>query len=131
MINYVIDRGLRLVKARMTGSTGLVGLVTHIANLAKDPEFDPSFNLIFEVDRDATFSILPVEPELRSLMKQWTGRRKGVKWAFWAPFGVAYAHLEFALSVLYKGDVRMCLFDNEEAALQWLNEPDQSTATEQ
>ena len=131
MINYVIDRDLRLVKAKMTGSTDLVGLVTHIANLARDPAFDPTFHLIFEVTRDATFSILPVEYELQKLLKQWTARRKGVKWAFWAPFGVAYTHLEFALSVLYKGDVWMNLFDNEEAALQWLNEPDQNTPTEQ
>ncbi|MGB8356188.1 MAG: hypothetical protein WCD79_19985 [Chthoniobacteraceae bacterium] len=127
MIKYVIDREQRLVKARMSGATGLVGLVTHIANLAKDPAFDPSFNLLFEVAPDATFSILPIEAELQKLIKQWTTRRQGVKWAFWAPFGTAYAHLEFALGILYKGHVQMRLFDNEESAMNWLNEtaPDQ------
>jgi hypothetical protein len=121
MINYVIDKELRLVKARMTGSTTLVGLVTHISNLARDPDFDPSLNLIFEVAPDATFSILPVESEFRQLVKQWTSRRKGVKWAFWAPYGVTHAHMQFAIGTLDQNDVEMRLFEHEADALKWLS----------
>jgi hypothetical protein len=125
MINYTIDPQARLVRAHMSGVTTLVALATHISHLAKDPKFDPSYNLIFEVAQDATFSLLPVEEEFRQLLKHWTSRRKGVKWAFWSPFGVTHTHIQFALGLLDQKDVRMRLFEDEPSALKWLAEGDQ------
>jgi hypothetical protein len=61
-----------------------------------------------------------VETEFRHLLKQWMSRRKGAKWAFWAPFGVAYTHVQFALSLLDQTDVEMRLFKDEDSALRWL-----------
>ena len=129
MIDYVIDREQRLVKTRMTGSTTFDGLVTHLSNLARDPAFDRSFNLIFTVSPDATFSVLPVEEDLQQLIKQWATRRKGTKWAFWVPFGTAHVHMQFVLGLLVQNDVQIRLFDNEATALQWLGEEESGNST--
>jgi hypothetical protein len=120
MISYTIDSESGLVRARMAGATTLVSLVSHISNLAKDPQFNPSMNLIFEVEPEATFSLLPVEVEFRNLIKQWASRRKGARWAFWVPFGATYSHLQFAIGTLDQQDVQMRLFENEQSAIQWL-----------
>jgi len=124
MIEYTIDQDQKLVKARMSGTTTLVDLATHISSLAKNPKFDPAFNLIFEVSQDATFSILATETEFRTLLKEWTERRKGAKWAFWVPFGVTHTHMQFALGLLDQRNVRMRVFEDEKSALDWLAEAD-------
>ena len=102
----------------------MVDLATHLSSLGKNPQFDPSFNLIMEVAPDATFCILANESEFKDLLKGWATRRRGAKWAFWAPFGVAYTHMQFALGMLDKRDVSMRLFETEENALAWLAEAD-------
>lgn len=122
MIEYTIDECQKLVRARMSGTTTLVDVVIHIANLAKDPKFNPAYNLIFEVAQDASFVVLANEKEFRTLLKSWTQRRKGVKWAFWVPYGVTHAHMQFALGLLDQRDVEMRLFDSEHKALTWLFE---------
>jgi len=63
---------------------------------------------------------LPNELEFRKLLKRWADRRKGAKWAFWAPYGVTYTHMQFALGLLDQRSVQMRLFESEENALAWL-----------
>ena len=120
MIQYGIDGAQRLISARMTGQISLVDLMIHISNLSKDPDCDPGFNLLFEVADDVTFAILPAEKEFETLIKEWMEHRKGIKWAFWAPMGVAYSHVQYAFETLNLKRPHARLFQNRHSALSWL-----------
>ena len=121
MIQYRIDGAKLLVLARMTGSNTLVDLMIHITNVARDADYRPSCNLLFEVAGDVTFVIMPAEREFETLIREWMEHRKGVKWAFWAPMGVAYSQVQYALETLGLKSPHAQLFQDEHTARNWLS----------
>jgi len=123
MIEYGIDGTQRLITARMTGCISLIDLMAHIIAISRDHDCDPAFNLLFAVADDVTFAILPAEREFETLIKEWIEHRKGIKWAFWAPVGVAHSHVQYALEILHLKHSYVGLFQNEHTALNWLVEP--------
>lgn len=110
----------------MSGHSSLVDLMIHITTVARDPDYDPTFNQLLEIAEDVTFTVLPVETEFELLIKEWLEHREGMKWAFWAPPGVAHAYMKYNLDLLSLKPPHACLFQNEETAMRWLVDGEES-----
>jgi hypothetical protein len=120
MLAYYIDSAHGLVTTRVSGRLTFSDLVVHIHHLMRDPKFNSDFNsLIVAMDVEAVPPMAAVGT-LAPLVRAWSKRRAGVKWAFVLPTEASRAAAESALSDVRLTTVETRCFVAESAALAWL-----------
>lgn len=128
MLDYHIDQARNTVVTRAIGRVTIGDLTNHLVRLMGDPLFKPELNaLVIAHDVSAVPSKTGVGA-LTPLVRAWSKRRAGVKWAFVLP---NRATLDFAESAL--GEVRLTAvtarcFLSEAAAWGWL-QPEPAVGT--
>jgi hypothetical protein len=120
MIDYYVDSARRIVVTRVTGRISFGDFANHLQRLYRDPKFAADFSaLIVATHSDA----IPTEESLaliRPLLRLWSTRRAGAKWAFVLPDNHTRTFAESALLDLRLTAVVTRCFISEAAALGWL-----------
>jgi hypothetical protein len=121
MIEYTIDAAQRLIRVRMSGANTPADLLQHFSDLSTDPKFDATFNTLFRISEDATLQTTLFDGLLKTLLEQWQGRWKHVKWAV-----LSSSRIQLALAKLVTDNVnfqfvQLRFFDDEDSAVKWLN----------
>jgi hypothetical protein len=127
MLDYHIDPARNLIVTRAMGKITASELSTYFVRLMRDPVFQPELNaLIIAVDVNA----VPTANEvtlLAPLIRAWSKRRAGVKWAFVLPNQASRDFAESMLAQARLTAVTSRCFLSEAAAAAWL-EPAGGTA---
>lgn len=120
MLDYHIDSPRQLVVTRALGRVSVAEVATHIVRLMRDPSFKPELNaLIVAGDVNAVPGPVGVGA-LTPLVRAWSKRRAGVKWAFVLPNRATRDFVESAIEAARLSDVTTRCFVAETAALAWL-----------
>lgn len=120
MIDYHIDVHRRVVTTRVTGRLTFADLANHFQRLIRDSKFSSDFNaLIIATNEEAVPSAGSVSA-LAPMVRAWSKRRSGVKWAFVLPSPAARTFAESALNEIRLNSVTTRCFLAESAALAWL-----------
>ena len=128
MIQYTIDGAARLIKVRMSGDNHCDDLEEHYAQVYRDPEYDVTFDSIFQVDEDAGGPILGDLPKVKQLLELVAqSPRAKKKWAVVIPNGFKRLLVEYVLRDVSLKPVEIRFFDSEMNALAWLNSDVQSS----
>jgi hypothetical protein len=122
MIDYHIDVTRRLLITRGTGSVSLAEVAVHLTQLLRDPKFHPDFNALI-VGSELGGISATAAATLAPLVRAWSKRSSGVKWAFVLPSQTARAAAESALDHLQLTALTTRCFLSEAAALAWLEVP--------
>lgn len=132
MIDHYVDPQRRIITTRVTGRASLTDFACHLQRILRDPKFSPDFNaLIIATDATAipsSTSIAIVQP----LIKAWSYRRAGARWAFVLPSPDAKTMAESLLLDLKLTSVATRCFLTESSALAWLESapaPEHSSLT--
>lgn len=119
MLDYHIDAARNLVITRAAGRVTVGDVTTHIMRLMRDPAFKPELNaMIVAADVAAVPSAAGVSA-ITPLVRVWSRRRAGVKWAFVFPDKTSRDFAEAALNEARLAVISRC-FLSESAALNWL-----------
>ncbi len=128
MFAYYIDPVRRLAITRASGRLTAVSLADYLPKLFRDPKFDPSFDaLIVAMDVDAVPSPATAAM-LAPLVRSWSARRSGVRWAFVLPNEETRHAAELALNQVRLTTVTTRCFLSEASALAWLEAAQTSSA---
>lgn len=120
MIEYQLDPTRRIITTRVTGAVSFGELANYIHQLVRDPDFKADFHgLIVAVDLAAVPAPSTVGT-LAPLVRAWSSRRKGVKWAFVLPTAESKAFAERALQEVAPTGVTTKCFLTEAAGRTWL-----------
>jgi hypothetical protein len=120
MLDYHIDSARNVVVTRAAGRISVAEVTNHIIRLMRDPEFKPELNaLIVAADVSAVPSPVGVGA-LTPLVRAWSKRRAGVKWAFVLPNRTTRDFVESAIADARLTAVATHCFVSESAALAWL-----------
>lgn len=120
MFAYYIDPARRLAVTRVSGRLTAVSLADYLPKLFRDPKFDPAYDaLIVAMDTEAIPSPA-VAAVLAPIVRSWSARRSGVRWAFVLPSEDARRAAELALNQVRLTNVAARCFVAEGAALAWL-----------
>jgi len=122
MIEYVIDKANHLYRVQMSGCNSAADLARHYSKVLDDPDYDPTFETIFSVDDEAGGPILAELPEAGRLMEAMAQLQQGRKWALVMSPGFRRTVVEFLLTGVKLGSVRMRFFDNDALALEWVDQ---------
>jgi hypothetical protein len=128
MIAYHVDSVRKIVVTRVSGRLTFGELAGHLHRLMRDPKFSPDYNaLIVAMDAAAVPPPTSVSA-FTPLVRAWSVRRVGVKWAFVLPTKETRAFAESALNEVKLTTLTTRCFLSEAAALGWL-EPAAAPAT--
>lgn len=120
MLDYHIDLARNTVVTRAIGRVSISDLSVHLVRLMGDPLFKPELNaLIVANDVSAVPSKTGVGV-LTPLVRAWSKRRTGVRWAFVLPNRATLDFAELALGELRLTAVTARCFLSEAAAWGWL-----------
>jgi hypothetical protein len=120
MIAHYVDPIRRIVTTRVSGRLTFGELAGHFQHLMRDPKFSPDFNaLIVAMDAGAVPPPVTVSA-LAPLVRAWSYRRAGVRWAFVLPTPQTRALTESALHEVNLTTVATKCFLAESAAIAWL-----------
>ena len=120
MLDYHVDRARNIVTTRAAGRVSVADLTTHFVRLMRDPAFTPDLNaLILVADVDAVPGPVGVGA-LAPLVRAWSKRRAGVKWALVLPNRATRDFAESALEQVKLTSVTARCFLSESSALAWL-----------
>ena len=129
MLDYHIDTARSVVVSRAVGRVTVAEVANHIIRLMRDPAFKPELNaLIVAGDVNAVPGPVGVGA-LTPLVRAWSKRRAGVKWAFVLPNRTTRDFVESAIEQARLTAVTTRCFVAESAALAWL-EPAPGSAPE-
>lgn len=120
MLDYHIDAARNLVITRALGRVSVAEVANHIIRLMRDPGFKPELNALIVV---ADVSAVPGPVGIGAvtpLVRAWSKRRAGVKWAFVLPNRQTRDFVESAIEAARLTDVSTRCFVSESAALAWL-----------
>ena len=121
MIAYHVDSARKIVITRVSGRFTFGELAGHLHRLMRDPKFSPSFNaLIVAMDVAAVPPPTSVSA-FAPLVRAWSVRRAGVKWAFVLPTKETRAFAESALNEVKLTTLTSRCFLSEAAAMAWLD----------
>lgn len=124
MLDYHIDTARQLVITRAVGRVTTADVTAHFVRLMRDAAFKPEMNaLIIAADAEAVPSPVAVGA-LAPLIRAWSKRREGVKWAFVLPSRETRDFAESALEQVRLSAVSARCFLSESAALAWLTPAD-------
>jgi hypothetical protein len=120
MIDYHVDDARCIVVTRASGKVTIADVAGYLVRLMRDPSFRPELNaLIIAGDVDAvpmTDGLSLIAP----LVRAWSKRRAGVKWAFVLPDRATRDFAESALQRAQLTAVATRCFLSETAAIGWL-----------
>src|SRR4051812_13366491 len=85
MIDYHIDSARSVVTTRAVGRVSVSEVANHLVRLMRDPEFKPELNALIVVGDVNTVPGPVGLGALAPLVRAWSKRRVGVKWAFVLP----------------------------------------------
>ncbi|HVU36518.1 MAG TPA: hypothetical protein VHE61_23970 [Opitutaceae bacterium] len=120
MIAYHIDPSRRVVTTRVSGDLSGAGLAEYLARIVRDPKFDPTYDALI-VAMDASAVPSPNTAALLApLVRSWSTRRSGARWAFVLPHKDVRQAAELALNQVRLTTVTARCFLSEAAALAWL-----------
>lgn len=121
MIAYHVDVNRRLATTRVSGKLTFSELANHLHHLIRDPKFSTDFDgLIIVGDEDSMPNPTTVKA-LGPLVRAWSKRRAGVRWAFVLPTANARTFAESALNEAKIMNVSARCFLSEGSALAWLD----------
>lgn len=121
MLDYHIDAARNLVITRALGQITVADLATHLTRMMRDARFRPELNaLIVASDVSAVPGPLGVAT-ITPLVRVWSKRRAGVKWAFVLPDRTSRDFVEKAIIDARLTAVSARCFLSESAALGWLD----------
>lgn len=121
MIAYHIDPLRRVVTTRVSGRLTLADLTGHMHQLLRDPKFRADYNaLIIAMDLEAVPSANSVAT-FAPLVRAWSNRRAGAKWAFVLPTPATRTFAETALNEVRLSSIITRCFLAESSALAWLD----------
>jgi hypothetical protein len=121
MIEYVIDHQERLVRVRVAGCITGADLAKHFSRVHNDPSYDPSFNVLFQIDDDAEGPIMAELPGVGLQMEAVARLQNATKWAVVMSPGFKRTVTEFLLRSANIASVQMRFFDDNPTALAWLD----------
>ncbi|MGD0058283.1 MAG: STAS/SEC14 domain-containing protein [Verrucomicrobiia bacterium] len=121
MIEYTIERPGGLVRVRASGCITSADLVRHFSRVHDDPSYDPSFNILVQIDEDAGGPILAELPDVGSQMEAVARLQHRTKWAVVMAPGFKRTVIEFLLRGAKLAPVEMRFFDDNQLALAWLD----------
>lgn len=122
MLDYYVDPNHRLITTRVASRVSLGDLANHLQQILRDPKFCSDFNaLIVVLDAAAMPAASSVEL-MKPLVKAWSSRRAGAKWALVLPDQAARGFAESALAALKLTSVSARCFLSKAAAMAWLEE---------
>ncbi len=126
MLDYHVDSVRRLVVTRAIGHVTVTEVANHIIRLMCDPTFKPDLNaMIIAADVNAVPSAMEIAA-IGPLVRAWSRRRVGAKWAFVLPNRATRDFVESVLAAARLPSVSTRCFTSEDAALEWLD-PGQAT----
>lgn len=119
MIDYHIDVSRHLITTRAAGHVSYAELAAYLHRLYRDPHFAPDLDgLIVAMDPDVVPTPLSIAL-LKPLIRAWSGRRAGAKWAIVMPDAATKDRAELLLHELKLAVPTRC-FTSEASALAWL-----------
>lgn len=121
MIQYAIDRPDSLVRVRVSGCVSSADLARHFSRVHDDPSYDPSFNVLFQIDDDAEGPIMAELPGVASQMEAVARLQNATRWAIIMSPGFKRTVVEFLLRGVRLAPVQMRFFDDKSTALAWLD----------
>jgi hypothetical protein len=128
MLDYHIDVARNIVTTRAAGRVNAADVSTYLIRLMRDPAFKAGLNaLIVAMDASAVPGPVGVGA-LTPLIRAWSKRRAGVKWAFVLPDRATRDFVESAVEQARLTSVTARCFLSESAALAWLDPIDQRVA---
>jgi hypothetical protein len=120
MITHHIDPVRRIITTRVAGPLTVAGLSDYLPRLFRDPKFDASYNsLVVAMSADAVPSPA-IAALLAPLVKTWSARRSGCRWAFVLPDRASREAAEMRLAQVRVTAVVTRCFVSEVAAIAWL-----------
>lgn len=120
MLAYHIDPSRRLAITRVSGALSAVRLADFLPKLFRDPKFDPTFDaMVVAMDVEAVPS-RAAAAMLAPLVRSWSTRRSGARWAFVLPDEAARQAAEMAIAEVRLTAVTTHCFISEAAAAAWL-----------
>lgn len=120
MIDYHVDVARRIVTTRVSGRISFSDFANHLQRILRDPKFHPDFNGLIVA---ATAAAVPSPTSIaliRPLVRVWSSRRAGVRWAFVLPDNDTRQFAESVLLDLRLTSVTTRCFTSESSALAWL-----------
>jgi SpoIIAA-like len=122
MIEYTIDTNARLIKIQMRGNNSCADLEEYCAQLYRDPQYDVTFDSLFQIDGEAGGPILAELSKVKQVLElvaQTTPAMK--KWAVVVPSGFKRLLAEYFFKDACLKPVEMRFFGSEIEARSWLN----------
>lgn len=120
MLDYHIDVARNLVITRAAGRVTVAEIAAHLSRLMRDPTFKPELNAMI-VAMDAAAVPGPVGVgAVTPLIRVWSKRRAGVKWAFVLPNKATRDFIESAVNEARLTALSARCFVSEASALAWL-----------
>lgn len=120
MIAHHIDPLRRIITTRVSGRVSVSELVAYLYRLMRDPKFNSDFNaLIVAMDVEAVAPATSAEL-FAPIVRAWSQRRVGAKWAFVLPNTETKNLAESALNEVRLTSVSARCFVTEAAAFAWL-----------
>jgi hypothetical protein len=120
MIEYHIDTPRNVAITRAMGRVNVAEVTAHLVRLMRDPAFKPELNALIVVGKISTVPGPVGVGALTPLVRAWSKRRAGVKWAFVLPNRETRNFVESAIEQARLTAVTTRCFLSEEAALTWL-----------
>jgi hypothetical protein len=120
MIDYHIDQARNLAITRATGRITVAEVTAHLVRMMRDPAFHPDLNALIVAGNVETVPGPIGIGALTPLVRAWSKRRAGVKWAFVLPDKATRDIVESALQEARLTALTTHCFISESAALVWL-----------
>lgn len=119
MIEYTVETSLHLLQVRVSDSVTFLDLVNFITKVQKDPQYGPNVNTLFVVDANAI--LVRFAPDsLSTLFRRVEDSGGSSSWAFVVSEESHRSVFTDALQHFVPRRLRLCVFDDELTALQWL-----------
>ncbi len=120
MIDYHIDVHRRIVTTRIAGRLTFSDLATHFQRLIRDSKFSADFAALIVATDEAAIPSSASVSAWAPMVRAWSKRRAGAKWAFVLPSQKARTFAESALHEVRLTSINARCFLAESAALAWL-----------
>jgi len=122
MIDYRIDRSQGIIFTSVFGSTSAEEITTHIQHVFNDPDFQPNYHVIAEINKDTTIDPrLPEETEtVQNILMDYAEKRKGSKCAIVVESQTTREIVEYGLNLIEYISSDVQVFGNKDDALEWI-----------
>jgi hypothetical protein len=120
MIDYHVDTVRSIVITRASGKVTLADVGGYLVRLMRDPMFRPELNALIIAGDVSAVPMSDGVALIAPLVRAWSKRRAGVKWAFVLPDRTTRDFVESALEQVQLTAVSTRCFLSETTAIGWL-----------